>query len=110
MPLASHPYQWVFDANYIYRTSAQMLPDQNPYAIQAGFGLLNLSAAIRSNDGRYSATLFVKNVTNHVYYTDVEDFFSGLWTGSPTHTGVAVIGEPARDAERYAGIRFSVKL
>jgi len=110
LPLASHPYQWVFEANYVYRTSAQMLPDRNPYAIQAGFGLLNLSAAIRSNDGRYSATLFVKNATNHVYYTDVEDFFSGLWTGGPTHTGVAVIGEPARDAERYAGIRFSVKL
>ena len=110
VPLASHAYEWVFDANYIYRTSTQMLPDQNPYAIQAGFGLLNLSAGIRSTDGRYSATLFVRNATNHVYYADVEDFFSGLWTGSPTHTGVAVIGEPARDAERYAGIRFSVKL
>ena len=36
VPLANHPYQWVFDANYIYRTAAQMLPDQNPYAIQAG--------------------------------------------------------------------------
>ena len=110
VPLSNHPYQWVFGANYIYRTAAQMLPDQNPYAIQAGFGLLNLSAAIRSNDGRYSATLFVKNVTNHVYYTDVEDFWSGLWTGSPTHTGVAVIGQPARDAERYGGVSFSVKL
>ncbi len=110
VPLANHPYQWVFDANYIYRTSAQMLPDQNPYAVQGGFGLLNLSAALRSNDGRYSATLFVKNLTNHVYYTDVEDFWSGLWTGSPSHTGVAVIGQPARDAERYGGISFSVKL
>ncbi|HUA26814.1 MAG TPA: TonB-dependent receptor plug domain-containing protein [Steroidobacteraceae bacterium] len=110
VPLANHPYQWVFDANYIYRTSAQMLPDQNPYAIQAGFGLLNLSAALRSNDGRFSARLFVKNLTNHVYYSDVEDFWSGLWTGNPTHTGTAVIGQPARDAERYGGIGFSVKL
>jgi iron complex outermembrane receptor protein len=110
MPLDNHPYEWVLDANYIYRTSAQMLPDQNPYAVQAGFGLLNLRAALRSNDGRYSATLFIKNVTNHVYYGDVEDFWSGLWTGSPSHTGVAVIGQPARDAERYAGISFSVKL
>jgi len=110
VPFANHAYQGVFEANYIYRTSAQMLPDQNPYAIQAGFGLLNLSAAVRSNDGRYSATLFVKNVTNHAYYTDVEDFFSGLWTGSPTHTGVAVIGQPARDAVRYAGLTFSVTL
>ena len=110
VPLANHPYQWVFDGSYIYRTSAQMLPDQNPYAIQAGFGLLNLSAGIHSTDGRYSATLFVNNITNHVYYTDVEDFFSGLWTGSPTHTGVAVIGQPARDARRYVGILFSVTL
>jgi len=110
VPLADHGYQWVFDASYIYRTRAQMLPDQNPYAIQPGFGLLNLSAGVRSTDGRYSATVFVKNVTNHVYYADVEDFFSGLWTGSPTHTGVAVIGEPARDAVRYAGLTFSVAL
>ena len=110
VPLANHPYEWVFDASYIYRSSAQMLVDQNPYAIQAGFGLLNLSAAIRSNDGRYTTSLFVKNITNHAYYTDVEDFFSGLWTGSPTHTGVAVIGQPARDAVRYGGITFSVKL
>jgi len=110
VPLVHHPYQWVFDASYIYRTSAQMLPDQDPYAIQAGFGRLDLSAEIRSTDGRYSATLFVKNVTNHVYYADVEDFFSGLWTGGPNHTGVAVIGEPARDALRYAGITFSARL
>ena len=49
VPLANRPYQWVFDARYIYRTSAQMLPDQNPYAIQAGFGLLNLGATIRQH-------------------------------------------------------------
>jgi hypothetical protein len=55
-------------------------------------------------------TLFAKNVTNHAYYSDVEDFFSGLWTGSPTRTGVAVIGQPARDSKRYLGITFSVKL
>jgi iron complex outermembrane recepter protein len=108
VPLPNRPYQWVIDASYIYRTSAQMLPDQNPHAIQAGFGLLNLSTALESADGKYSVTIFAKNVTNHVYYTDVEDFFSGLWTGSPSHTGTAIIGEPARDALRYYGIRLSV--
>ena len=110
VPLANHPYQWVFDARYVYRTSAQMLPDQNPRAIQGGFGLLDLGASIHSTDGRYSARLFVKNVTNHVYYTDIEDFFSGLWTGSPSHTGTAVIGQAARDASRYVGITFSARL
>jgi len=107
LPLATRPYELLLNANYIYRSSAQMLPDQNPYAVQAGFGLLNLSAAFQRTDGKYSVTIFVKNVTNHVYYADVEDFWSGLWTGSPSHTGVAVIGEPARDALRFAGIRLS---
>ena len=108
LPLFNRPWQLALGARYIYRTSAQMLPDQNPYAVQGGFGLLNLDAAIRSDDGRYCARLFVSNVTNHVYYTDVEDFFSGLWTGSPSHSGVAVIGQPARDARRYIGISLSV--
>jgi iron complex outermembrane receptor protein len=79
-----------------------MLPDQNPYAIQSGFGLLNLSAGFGSSDGRYSATAFVKNVTNHHYFSDVEDFWSGPWNGN------AVIGQPARDSQRYAGLRLSV--
>ena len=110
VPLSRRPWQWVFDATYTYRTSAQMLPDQNPYAIQAGFGLLNLSAAFQRTDGKFAVTLFVKNVTNHVYYTDVEDFWSGLWAGSPSHTGDAVIGQPARDAVRYAGVTLSANL
>jgi iron complex outermembrane receptor protein len=89
---------------YTYRTSAQMLPDQNPYAIQGAFGLLNLSAAFQSTDGKYSATAFVNNVTNHHYFTDVEDFWSGPWGGN------AVIGQPARDSVRYAGLRLSASL
>jgi iron complex outermembrane receptor protein len=86
---------------YAYRTRAQMLPDQNPYAIQAGFGLLNLSAALQTNDGKYSARLFVDNVTNHHYFTDVEDFWTGPWASN------AVIGQPARDSERYAGLKLT---
>ena len=81
-----------------------MLPDQNPYAIQGAFGLVNLSAAFQSTDGKYSATAFVNNVGNHHYFTDVEDFWSGPWGGN------AVIGQPARDSVRYAGLRLSAAL
>ncbi len=101
IPLGSHPYELVFGGTYSYRTSAQMLPDQNPFAIQSGFGLLNLSAALQSSDGKYSARFFVNNVTNRHYFTDVEDFWSGPWNGN------AVIGQPARDSVRYAGLKLT---
>jgi iron complex outermembrane recepter protein len=101
VPLGDLPYELVFGGTYSYRTSAQMLPDQNPYAIQAGFGLLNLSGTVQTKDGKYSARLFVNNVTNHHYYTDIEDFWTGPWSSN------AVIGQPARDAQRYAGIKFT---
>jgi iron complex outermembrane receptor protein len=102
IPLPNHPYEWVLGGTYTYRTWAQMLPDQNPFAIQSGFGLLNLRLGFESTDGKFSATAFMNNVTNHHYFTDVEDFWSGPWNGN------AVIGQPARDSQRYAGFRLNV--
>jgi iron complex outermembrane receptor protein len=101
VPLPNFPCELVFGGTYAYRTSAQMLPDQNPFAVQAGFGLLNLSAGIQTNSGKFSARLFVNNVTNHHYFTDVEDFWTGPWNGN------AVIGQPARDSVRYAGLKLT---
>jgi iron complex outermembrane recepter protein len=101
LPLPNIPYELVFGGTYAYRTSAQMLPDQNPYAVQAGFGLLNLSAGIQTNNGKFSARLFVNNLTNHHYFADVEDFWTGPWNGN------AVIGQPARDSVRYAGLKLT---
>jgi iron complex outermembrane recepter protein len=101
VPLPGIPYELLFGGTYAYRTKAEMLPDQNPYAIQAGFGLLNLSAAIQTSDAKFSARLFVNNVTNHHYFTDIEDFWTGPWNGN------AVIGQPARDSVRYAGIKLT---
>jgi iron complex outermembrane recepter protein len=102
VPLPSIPYELVFGGTYTYRSSAQMLPDQNPFAIQSGFGLVNLNAAIQTNDGKFSARVFVNNVANHHYFTDVEDFWNGPWNGN------AVIGQPARDSVRYAGLKLTV--
>jgi iron complex outermembrane receptor protein len=101
LPLPNIPYELVFGGTYAYRTSAQMLPDQNPFAVQAGFGLLNLSAGIQTNNGKFSARLFVNNLTNHHYFADVEDFWTGPWNGN------AVIGQPARDSVRYAGLKLT---
>ncbi|HEX4239815.1 MAG TPA: TonB-dependent receptor [Steroidobacteraceae bacterium] len=100
-PLGGSAYELAFRGTYTYRTSAQMLPDQNPFAIQRGFGLLDLSAAVQTRDQKFSARLFVKNLTNHHYFTDVEDFWTGPWASN------AVIGQPARDSERYAGVELT---
>ena len=100
-PLPSIPYEVVFDANYSFRTDAQMLTDQNPQAIQASYGILNLNLGFNQSAGRYSVTAFVNNVTNKHYDVDVEDFWSAPWGGTNT-----VIDQPARDSVRYYGVRL----
>ena len=56
------------------------------------------------SDGRYALSFFVNNVFDKFYLVNSEDFFAGLWGSSNN----AVIGQPARDARRYAGLRFNV--
>lgn len=104
VPLAFYPASTavVLDASYAYRSSAQMLVDQNPFAIQGSFGILNLSAGVETLNGKLTITAFINNVTNHVYYTDIEDFWSSPWGGTDT-----VVGQPARDAVRYGGVRIN---
>lgn len=102
VPLGSFPFQLVLDANWTYRTAAEMLPDNNPNAIMPAFGILNISGGLTSTDSHWSVVAFCNNVFNRVYYTDVEDFWSSPWSGTSN-----VIGQPARDAQRYGGIRAS---
>lgn len=97
------PFDLVLAGDYSYRTKAQMLPDQNPQGIQPAFGLLGLSATLVSKNRNYSATFFVKNVTNKHYLTDMEDFWAGPWASN------AVIGQPARDARRFFGVYLDAK-
>src|SRR6202044_2833705 len=104
LPLGGSNYEGVVGGNYAYRSRTQFQPDQNPETIQGSFGILNLTAGIREKSGKYSITAFANNVTNHHYYVDMEDFWSGPWNSN------TVVGEPARDFNRYYGIRLEAKL
>jgi iron complex outermembrane receptor protein len=95
-------YDLVLGGNYSYRSKAQMLPDQNPYAVQDAFGILNLHVTLDRLSGKYLLTAFVNNVFDKNYYGDLQDFWTGPWAGN------VVIGQPARDASRYFGLRFAV--
>jgi iron complex outermembrane receptor protein len=103
--LPNPAYELSFGGSYTYRSSAQMQVDQDPHTVLSGFGLVNLNLGLHGGAGKWSVTAFVNNLTNHVYYTDIEDFWSGPWSNSP-----AVVGQPARDAMRYAGLRFNLSL
>lgn len=109
------PWETSLNANYAYRTSAYMQGNQNPQTRQPGFGILNLSATTTSPSGRYAITAFVNNALDKFYLVNAEDFFSGLYAVPASQTGTghpgganAVIGQPARDAKRYFGLRFNV--
>jgi iron complex outermembrane recepter protein len=99
LPLGAN-FEGVLGANYAYRSSAQFQPDQNPQAIQGSFGLLNLNVGVREKSGKYSVTAFCNNATNRHYFVDMEDFWSGPWGSN------AVVGQPARDSNRYFGVRL----
>ena len=109
----SENYSLTLAGNYSYRTKQQFLPDQNPETVMHAFGLTNLSATItkQADSADFSLTFFVNNVFNKVYYTDMEDWWAGLWavpTSSGFNAANAVIVQRARDSERYMGMRFSV--
>ena len=102
IPLSVIPYDATLGANYSYRTSAQMLADQNPQTMLPAFGILDLRLGLEKNSGAYSVTAFVNNVFDKHYAVDVEDFWSSPWGGTNN-----VIAQPARDSYRYYGLRFT---
>lgn len=99
------PFPIILGAQYSYRTEALMQANQNPKTKQPAFGILNLNIKAMSWSEKYSVTLFVNNVFDKFYLSNAEDFFSGIY-GPSANT---VIGYPARDSRRYAGLRFNVK-
>ncbi|WP_198670305.1 TonB-dependent receptor [Dyella sp. C9] len=110
----SNGYDLTLAGDYAYRTKQQFLPDQNPMTQMGAFGLLNLSTTLTKHgeSADYSVSLFVNNVTNKNYYTDMTDWWAGLWAipnaGGGFTPANAVIVQRARDSQRYFGLRLNV--
>lgn len=101
IPLGGSDHELVLGGSYAYRSKAQMLPDQNPQAVQGAFGLVNAHVTFQESAGKYGLTVFGNNLTDHHYAGDVEDFWTGPWGSN------AVIMQPARDSFRYFGVRVN---
>lgn len=71
----------------------------DPRAEQDGYAIVNLAVGITDDDGRYTASVFVNNLFDEFYATNL--------FGDPLYGGVVSQYVP-RDFERYVGARLSV--
>jgi len=96
---------WGLDLNAVfnYQSDTNFDPNHSPRAVQAAYGILNLSVGLNNQGGKYTIGLFVNNVTDKVYVSNITDY-SGRW-GNQT----AITGWYSRDAHRYGGIRVGAK-
>jgi len=95
------PYDLVLAGHYSYQTRTEMLADENPYGVLPAFGLVDLSTTLEEKSGYYSMTFFVNNLFDHHYPSLVTDVWGSAWGGN------AIASVPARDSNRYLGVRLN---
>ncbi len=80
-----------------WQSSIQYQLNNDPLTVEPKRGILNAAITLKEDDDRFSATVFVNNITDKFYYSKREeaDFFIGR-----------SYGRPARDFARYAGLRL----
>jgi iron complex outermembrane receptor protein len=95
------PTTLTFGADYTWRSSIQYQLFEDPLSREPSTGLLDAQIGIRSDDDRWSAMLFGKNLTNNFYYSNlnIADFVIGR-----------SFGNLPRDFRRYGGIRVTYKI
>ena len=88
-----------FQANYRWRSKANVSSNGDPKLVQDAFGILDLSAGLISADDAWMLSFFVKNVTDQFY-------IQGADVNGPDVGGVALHYLP-RDYERFFGASLS---
>jgi iron complex outermembrane receptor protein len=97
------PWTGVFQASYTYTSTVNYALTQDPYTVQKGYGILNLSAGMQDAHDRYKVTFFVNNVLDKHYHPDITNLASTF--GSTEAIGALV----PRDFSTYAGLRLSAQ-
>ncbi|MEL6686174.1 MAG: TonB-dependent receptor [Pseudomonadota bacterium] len=99
----SFPMETSFDAfgqvSARYQSSTLFALNNDPRTEQDGFAIVNLAAGLEDDDGRWTATVFVNNVFDQFYTSNI--------FGDPLYGGVTSHYVP-RDFGRYFGGRLSV--
>lgn len=112
VPLGDLPVTGFVNASYSWQSKVNFDLRGNPSTVQDAYGITNVSVAFEDKEqGRYRLTLFVRNLFDKHYFSNVNDLTNGL-IANPYPNPSTVIdlrGRRARDASRYMGARFSVK-
>jgi iron complex outermembrane receptor protein len=97
------PVNLTLNGNYVYQSPVNFDPNLSPYAVQAGYGILNLGVGVVDQNDHYDVTLFLNNATDKHYVSGILDQ-TARWGGK-----LALTGNWSRDAERYAGLRANFR-
>jgi len=98
IPLANLPFDGFFQLDGSWQSEVQFQIDQNPNTTQDGYGLLHMSAGIESDDGNWTASIYVRNLLDETYASNI--FADPLYPGVISHY-------LPRDSERYFGARLT---
>lgn len=102
-PLGSSGYSGFMQGAYVWQDEVVMREDNNPKTIQGDYGILDANIGLISPEDRYSLTLFVRNLTDESFGVNRIDFgFTGV--------GAPVAQFRPKNADRYAGLTFRMKL
>jgi iron complex outermembrane receptor protein len=90
-------------ANYQWREKVSFSAAGDPNLVQDSFGLLNGSVGVGDDDGRWTATLFVKNLFDKFYATNI--------ISQPVLNAPGVYSQFfSPDSRRLIGVSLGVKL
>mgnify|MGYP000211942954 CR=1 FL=1 len=83
--------------NYRWQSETQYNPNQNPLTLQDDYGVADLSFGIEDQAGRYKVSLFVRNLTDRQYVSNLAAF------ADTSGIGDSVIQFVPKSADRYFG-------
>lgn len=99
IPLEDAPVDIILKANYRMQDDIQLSIDQDKYQRQEAYEILDTALQIRDKDNRYSATLFVKNVLDEYYVSNIA-------AGNENFSPNAYVNLLPRTYERRIGVEF----
>jgi iron complex outermembrane receptor protein len=97
--LETLPFDAFVTADYRYQSKINFDLAQNPLYVQKAYGVLNSSVGIKGQGDAYRITLFVNNLFDKHYASNM-----GGLTGGPSTAVAQVL---SRNSRRYFGIRAS---
>lgn len=101
---SGYDYFIQFDANW--QSGQSFSVEQDPLLRQKAYALVDTSIGVRSQDGRYSASIFVKNLFDQNYVTTISH---GVYVQTSTAKPYDLYALFNKDSERFIGGSFSVK-